>query len=131
MLPGGAAYVYFGAVAGDLAAAISGGGSSSQGKSVAVIRWVLMGAGVLATIGAVVLIGWLARRELMHEAAEAILEGNDGDRREPSASIDDSTASSPREPSCSFDSSPNEDALSKANANPIGACDSKHAAEEV
>lgn len=55
MLPGTLLYVYYGSVAGSLAAVASGSATSNQG----VERWIMLGVGLLATLGASL---FLARR---------------------------------------------------------------------
>ena len=69
MLPGGAAYVYLGAIAGDLTIALSGGagdGSSTE----AIVQWVLLGLGLAATFAAAGLLAWYARQELGRHTAD-------------------------------------------------------------
>lgn len=61
MLPGTFLYVYYGALAGDLAAVASGRVEQGVG------RWVLLGVGILATLAVTVVITRQARRALRRE----------------------------------------------------------------
>ncbi len=60
MLPGTLLYVYTGSLAGDLAAAVSGAGSSPGGPG----RWALLVVGLAATAAVTVLVTRVARRAL-------------------------------------------------------------------
>lgn len=63
MLPGTFLYVYYGKIAGSLAEAAAGGGSSERTTG----DWVLMGVGLLATIAVTVVVTKTARKALEEE----------------------------------------------------------------
>ncbi len=60
MLPGTLLYVYTGSLAGDLAAAVSGAGTSPSGTG----RWALLVVGLIATAAVTILVTRVARRAL-------------------------------------------------------------------
>jgi uncharacterized membrane protein YdjX (TVP38/TMEM64 family) len=79
MVPATAFYVYYGTVAGDLAAALSG---AAPGHGVAGARWLLVALGVVATIAVSVVITRVATRALAQVAPiepETVRGGIDSD----------------------------------------------------
>ncbi len=67
MLPGTLLYVYTGSLAGDLAAAASGAGTSPSGPG----RWALLVVGLVATAAVTILVTRVARRALQEFTGEA------------------------------------------------------------
>lgn len=65
MLPGTLLYVYYGKVAGDVAA-LAGGAAIERGPE----QWVLLGVGLLATLSVTAMVTRLARRALAEAAPE-------------------------------------------------------------
>ncbi len=73
MLPGTLLYVYSGAAAGSLAAALGGGARKGTGS------WVLFGVGLLATVAVTAFVTRLARRALKQEiGTEEPVHGTEG-----------------------------------------------------
>lgn len=83
MIPGTLLYVYAGALVGEVAA-LSGEAAPPRG----VIYYTVLGLGLIATVGVVVLVTRIARRALAEETGEGRVERGGG-RKRPRRPVDD------------------------------------------